>query len=101
MSKALEDITAERHRQQADEGWTPEHDDTHTGGEMACAAAVYAVSAAMPGERQRAFNRYWPWDRQWFKPAEARRDLVRAAALLIAEIERLDRAEARQLETHQ
>lgn len=35
----------------------------------------------------------WPWDREWWKPKDRRRNLVRAAALLIAEIERLDRAE--------
>lgn len=35
----------------------------------------------------------WPrsWSRAWWKPKNPRRDLVRAAALLIAEIERLDR----------
>jgi hypothetical protein len=33
----------------------------------------------------------------WWKPKDRRRDLVRAAALIIAEIERLDRdAEARE-----
>ena len=35
---------------------------------------------------------YWPWEPRWWKPKNPRRDLVRAAALLIAEIERLDRA---------
>lgn len=36
----------------------------------------------------------WPttWAEDWWKPKNPRRDLVRAAALLIAEIERLDRA---------
>jgi hypothetical protein len=34
----------------------------------------------------------WPWARQWWKPTGARRDLVKAAALLLAEIERIDRA---------
>lgn len=37
-------------------------------------------------------SRSWPWDASWWKPRGARRDLVRAAALIIAEIERLDRA---------
>jgi hypothetical protein len=85
------EVVAERRRQQDAEGWTPQHDDQHDGGEMACAAAVYCISAALPGERQRAFSRYWPWERGAFKPAEARRDLIRAAALIVAEIERLDR----------
>ncbi len=36
--------------------------------------------------------RSWPWDASWWKPKDRRSDLVRAAALLVAEIERLDRA---------
>lgn len=37
----------------------------------------------------------WPhsWASCWFKPTNRRRDLVKAAALLIAEIDRLDRAD--------
>ncbi|HHW2459226.1 TPA: AAA family ATPase [Pseudomonas aeruginosa] len=38
----------------------------------------------------------WPWDEQWWKPTSARRDLVKACALALAEIERLDRAAASQ-----
>ncbi|HHG5326055.1 TPA: hypothetical protein ACPWPG_001447 [Pseudomonas aeruginosa] len=34
----------------------------------------------------------WPWDEQWWKPSTARRDMVKACALALAEIERLDRA---------
>jgi len=33
----------------------------------------------------------WPWNMVWWKPKNYRRDLVKAAALLVAEIERLDR----------
>jgi len=33
----------------------------------------------------------WPWDPKWWKPKDRRRDLVRAAALIIAEIDRHDR----------
>lgn len=35
---------------------------------------------------------FWPWQRKWWKPKDPRRDLVRAGALIIAEIERIDRA---------
>lgn len=38
----------------------------------------------------------WPWDEQWWKPSTARRDMVKACALGLAEIERLDRAAATQ-----
>lgn len=37
MSKAADDVLAERARQMSMEGWTAEHDDTHDAGEMACA----------------------------------------------------------------
>ena len=33
----------------------------------------------------------WPWNEAAWKPKDARRDLVRTAALIVAEIERLDR----------
>ena len=36
-------IADERARQIAKEGWTPEHDDNHTKGELAIVAALYAT----------------------------------------------------------
>lgn len=32
-----------------------------------------------------------PWDEKWWKPKNPRRDLVKAGALILAEIERIDR----------
>lgn len=91
---AIEEIAAERQRQIDEEGWTPEHDDEHDSGELALAAACYARSAANPGLYHLAnVPTGWPWDRDWWKPGpNSRRELVKAAALLVAEIERLDRA---------
>ena len=93
---AIEDIAAERRRQIEVEGWTPKHDDAHGRGEMAAAAAVYALHTAhVPSgmllylDRVRRF--FWPWDEAWWKPKGRRHDLVRAGALIVAEIERLDR----------
>jgi hypothetical protein len=91
------EITEERIRQRAKEGWTLEHDDEHTDGEMALAAASYAINAACHANpNQTAFepDEMWPWDLGCWKPKGARRDLIRAAALIVAEIERLDRATA-------
>ncbi len=34
----------------------------------------------------------WPWSSKWWKPKDRRRDLVRAGALIVAEIKRLERA---------
>ncbi|UYZ06183.1 hypothetical protein CFBP5507_07895 [Agrobacterium salinitolerans] len=100
FSQAALDVTAERRRQIELEGYGNRHDDAHTGFEIAKAAVAYAQRAAM-SEDVRSFKEkrdqvpsLWPWARAWWKPKDRRSDLVRAAALLIAEIERLDRAEA-------
>ena len=95
-SRIIEEIATERRRQIEAEGWTPEHDDSHTSGEMADAAACYAASARWHGIKPLdVCPSRWPWSRDWWKPKDRRRDLIRAAALIVAEIERLDRLEAR------
>lgn len=100
VSAAIRDVIVERQRQITAEGWTAEHDDQHESGELARAAACYAVmsvreSVLSDGEyaasqKKLPFN--WPWEPTWWKPTNPRRDLVKAAALILAEIERLDRA---------
>ncbi|MDB5584836.1 MAG: hypothetical protein JWR80_10012 [Bradyrhizobium sp.] len=85
MSDAAYEVLAERERQFSREGWTPGHDDSHDQCEMAHAAASYALGNTL----------YWPWDMKWWKPADPRRNLIRAGALIIAEIERIDRRVAR------
>lgn len=92
-SKAAQDVLAERQRQISVEGWTPEHDDEHIGSEMAEAALCYidhAIDMAQPGTS--ILSTRWPWKVRWWKPTTPRRDLVKAGALILAEIERLDRA---------
>ncbi|KVD57297.1 hypothetical protein WI87_18830 [Burkholderia ubonensis] len=91
LTNAVRDVLAERRRHVEQEGWTPEHDDQHTDGAMARAAACYAY----PELTAIAGLRTWPWDTTWWKPSAPRRNLVKAVALGIAEIERLDRAAAR------
>lgn len=89
------DVLAERQRQIEAEGWTPEHDDDHDAGEMALAAACYAIPhgwrGISAGGNETIFTRLWQWSSAWWKPKDRRRDLVRAGALILAEIERLDR----------
>ena len=101
LTQATRDVLAERRRQIEAEGWTPEHDDTHAGGEMAFAAASYVIGvstltgAVSKGKLSfRWAYRIWPraWDLKWWKPSDRRRNLVKAGALILAEIERLDRA---------
>lgn len=90
---ALADIAKERLRQHNVEGWTPEHDDAHVSAELAMAGACYALASFLNTEHalNTTFTRYWPWDRKWWKPKTPRENLVRAGALIVAEIERLDR----------
>jgi len=98
---ALEEIEAERSRQVRSEGWSTEHDDRHRGGELALAAACYAAPARIfiaETVSGRAYDPYtvyrdaWPWADEFWKPTERRRDLIKAAALILAEVERIDRA---------
>jgi len=89
LTAAARDVLAERQRQIEAEGWTPEHDDQHREGEMAEAAAAYASESAAP---HGGLPMCWPWAKEWWKPAYPRRNLVKAGALILAEIERLDRA---------
>ncbi|WP_260477194.1 hypothetical protein [Pseudomonas aeruginosa] len=99
VPQAWIDVQAERRRQIEAEGWTPKHDDEHSHGQMARAAACYALAgSSAPNDETAALlvSLAWPWDEQWWKPSTARRDLVKACALALAEIERLDRATATQ-----
>ena len=88
---ALEVIIQERIRQTLVEGYTPAHDDEHTEGQLALLAAAYALSSrdsTSPMTYEVAsFLNSSPdiWD---FKPVDPIRDLTRAGALLLAELER-------------
>lgn len=87
MNQAASDVVQERERQKMVEGFTTEHDDIYTNAELASAAICYANTFHIPtvaGYR-------WPWLARWWKPTNYRRNLVKAGALIIAEIERLDR----------
>ena len=86
--EVVSEILVERQQQTTLEGWDKEHDDyEHSEGELAAAAACYAYTQVE--------NLPWPWERQSDKRGkhDRRRQLVIAAALLVAEIERLDRSQ--------
>lgn len=85
----IERIARERERQIQSEGYSPEHDDKHANGEIADAAACYALN---PASRLigATITHFWPWGLQWWKPSRDRiRDLEKAGALCAAEIDRL------------
>lgn len=95
----IEEIAAERKRQIGEEGWTPAHDDAHRKGELAGAAACYTMfglehqigNIHLATRVSTLVRDLWPWSLSWWKPKDRRRDLIRAAAMIVAEIERLDR----------
>lgn len=82
-------IDAERIRQIDEEGYHPSDDDGYVDGQLASAAWCY-LSAAI--DRIPEQPEEWPWDAQWWKPAFGSRDLVRAGALIAAELTRRKRA---------
>lgn len=94
------EVARERERQVEKEGYNPSHDDQHVDGSIANAAAHYAATKTPLFVQNDTANkpeyvRVWPWDEAYNKknkPSHPRRkQLVIAAALCIAEIERLDR----------
>lgn len=106
-------IRKERIRQITQEGYEPDHDDEHLSGQLADAAACYAAGRPI-FERVEAkrknhphmirFSELWPWgdsedkrlDGTGRRRANAGRikELTKAAALIVAEIERLERRRA-------
>lgn len=101
-AKVMADVMDERIAQLGHE-FAPEHDDAHRKGELAWAAIHYVASAILAGLGVRDYlgavlridiigvRVAWPFEQAWWKPGTPRRMLVKACALLLAEIERLDR----------
>lgn len=93
-------IAAERQRQVQAEGWTPAHDDAHADGLLSDAAACYALVSSISWKKRLRIAEsgsvpdFWPWHSSWWKPANRKRDLVKAGALIAAELDRLLRAES-------
>jgi hypothetical protein len=93
VSAAARDVLAERERQQSGEGRSIGGDDAYTDGQLARAATAYCQSGSgWLYSDVRISPAAWPFPDAWWKPKGKRRDLVRAGALILAEIERLDRA---------
>lgn len=107
MKTGIELITEERARQVEKEGWKATHDDKHKMAELATAAICY-IRNAMAWIRLKETDdlgpelisnykkyspkvSYWPWASKWWKPKNEVRDLIKAGALIAAEIDRLQR----------
>ena len=82
--KVMELIQGEREKQIARHGYSKKHDKIWVDGELAQAAAVYA----MPAQKRRVAD--WPFGMTFYRPELSRVDeLIKAAALIVAEIERV------------
>ena len=94
MNQFLELVAKERTRQINDEGYAHEHDDKHTDGSLADAAACYANTINSNEE----LIPYWPWEPEYLKKEEkSRKDqIITACAMLMAEYDRLEREEQKQ-----
>ena len=114
MPQAWADVIDERVRHNREEGWTDDHDDGHRNGQLAMAAACYAAPARIYTKHDLLGHKLvrigpdacllvdvpiyddpFPWADEYDKRGkhDRRRRLVIAGALILAEIERLDRAE--------
>jgi hypothetical protein len=97
-SQALLDVLAEQKRQVEIEGRTTEHDDEHIPGELSSAGS-YSIAAvdelhSLPqgdGNFKEKVPVSRPWSNERWKPGPRRRMLVKFAALILAEIEKIDR----------
>lgn len=92
-------ITKERERQIAEEGYADHDDQRYVLDELALAAVCYAMPpryrelTGVVGNRPGVI--LWPWHSKHWKPTDRKRDLVKAGALIAAEIDRMELAEAR------
>lgn len=105
-------IAQERRRQVTDEQFSAERDDAYTTGQLSQAAAAYATvgSATIRGASAEEFpadmmhgEGEWPddWDAEWWKPSDDPiRNLVKAGALIAAEIDRMLRDNAKGTNAH-
>lgn len=102
MKTGIQLINAERKRQIAKEHWGPWHDDHHKRKQLAKAAESYLCAHTSPdtyslemGKPQKP-TAEWPWGKKWWKPSDDPiRNLVKAGALIAAEIDRLNRKSSR------
>ena len=109
MKTGSELIAEERQRQVEEEGWSSAHDDGYFGFELPRAAACYAMGEPIFLERRLGvggdrrlpivtFPNVWPWDKEEWKPKDDLSNLVRAGALIAAEIDRIQRRTKREEE---
>lgn len=100
MSNFLELVAKERTRQIVEKGYTAEHDDEHMDGSIADAAACYAANTLFlykptaVGGANGDLSHVWPWELVYYNEDKTRKDqIITACAMLMAEYDRIVRAE--------
>lgn len=93
-------IGEERNRQIIDENWSSAHDDEHDESELPEAALCYLSMALRNANVYNSkpdhilhenIKTFWPWPDFPIKEADTERNLVKAGALIAAEIDRRNR----------
>jgi hypothetical protein len=89
----IELIQEERERQMKEKGWTLEFDQQWINNELPNAAICYLVEPDLRDAS--AFQFPETWDIKWWKPSpeDRIRELVKAGAMVAAEIDRLQNLE--------
>lgn len=89
----IELIAEERERQKYVENFNTEHDKQWVNGQLANAAASYALTDTerIAVGKKNGIVETWPFSKDWWKPTPNNRikELIKAGALIAAEIDRL------------
>lgn len=95
MSNFLELVAKERTRQIVEKGYTAEHDDEHTDGSLADAAACFSSNSDLFRISYVNYVELWPWEPEFFtkRQHDRKQQLIIAAAFINAEYDRIVRAE--------
>lgn len=88
LTEGVKEIAEERRRQIEDLGYTREHDRNHQGAELVRAALSYLAAADFGDNPPLPFD--WPFDPKSWRPEDRRNNLIRAGALIAAELDRME-----------
>lgn len=102
MKTAIDLIQEECDRQVYEHNYTADHDDKLVNGELALAAMCYLIPLDRDeivfetmGDTQSVsiIDEFWPWSGDSFKYKDQKTNLIRAAAMLQKELDRIIRIE--------
>ena len=86
--RGIDLIAEERRRQIEDMGFDTVHDTIlWNDGQLTKAAVCYAKNTLPKGDSNDVVPKDWPWADKWWKPSSDIRDLVKAGALIAAQID--------------